>query len=272
MRRGAAGEGTMFFILSKIGWLLIQPLGLLAAALAVLFLLALRRKAGFSAVLAGVSLAGLLAASQTNAGRLLLQPLENRYARPASSPAPDDVAGIIVLGGGFDGFVTVARGGFELGDSGDRFVEAVRLARLYPQVPVVVSGGEAALIGHAEGDASIAPRFFEALGIDASRLILEDRSLNTYQNAVLTRAVLPNDAKGKWLLVTSAFHMPRSVGAFRKQGVPIIPWPVDYRTSGRETLSFGRNNPAAAMGEFSDALREWLGLLVYRMTGRIDGW
>lgn len=262
----------MFFILSKIGWLLIQPLGLLTIALAIIFLLALRRKAGLSSVLAGLSLLGLLVAAQTNAGRLLLQPLENRYARPETMPVPDKVAGIIVLGGGFDGFVTVARGGFELGDSGDRFVEAVRLARLYPQAPIIVSGGEAALIGHAEGDASIAPRFFAALGIDADRLILEGRSMNTYQNAVFTKAVLPAGAKGKWLLVTSAYHMPRSVGAFRKQGVPIIPWPADYRTSGRETLALGRNNPAAAMGELSDALREWLGILVYRATGRIGGY
>lgn len=262
----------MFFIISKIGWLLIQPLGLLAIALAILFFLALRRKATLSAALAGLSLLGLLAASQTNAGRLLLQPLENRYQRPETMPAPNEVAGIIVLGGGFDGFVTVARGGFELGDSGDRFVEAVRLAGLYPQAPVVVSGGEAALIGHAEGDASIAPRFFAALGVNADRLILEDRSMNTYQNAVYTKAVLPSEAKGMWLLVTSAYHMPRSVGAFRKQEVPIIPWPVDYRTSGKEVLALGRNNPAAAMGELSDALREWLGILVYRATGRIGGY
>jgi len=261
----------MFFFLSKVGWLLVQPLGLLALALAVLVLLALRRRATLSAVLSAVSLAGVLLASQTNAGRLLLQPLENRFARPQAMPAPQDVAGIIVLGGGFDGFVTVARGGFELGDSGDRFVEAVRLAGLYPQAPVVVSGGEAALIGAAEGDATIAPRFFAALGVEPDRLILEDRSMNTYQNAVFTKAVLPPDAQGRWLLVTSAYHMPRSVSAFRKQGVPVTPWPADYRTAGNETFSVGRNNPAAAMGEFSDALREWLGLVVYRLTGRIGG-
>jgi uncharacterized SAM-binding protein YcdF (DUF218 family) len=268
-----AGIALMFFTISKIGWLLIQPLGLLAIALALLLFLTWRRRMWLSVLVAALSLSGLLLASQTNLGRLLLQPLENRYARPGAMPASEEVAGIIVLGGGFDGFVTVARGGFELGSSGDRFVEAVRLAGLYPKVPVVVSGGEAALIGNAEGDASIAPRFFSALGVAPDRLILEDRSMNTYENAVFTEAILPAAAEGsKWLLVTSAYHMPRSVGAFRKQGVPIIPWPADYRTSGEETFRLGRNNPAAAMGEISDALREWLGLLVYRMTGRIGGY
>lgn len=261
----------MFYIISKVGWLVAQPLGLLTIALAVLLVLSVWRGALLSALISGLSLFSLLLAAQTNSGRLLLQPLENRYARPDTMPQPNEIAGVIVLGGGFDGFVTVARGGFELGDSGDRFVEAVRLARYYPRIPIVVSGGDAALIGNAEGDAAIAPRFFSALGVDTDRLILEDRSLNTYENAAFTKAILPNGTGATWLLVTSAYHMPRSVGAFRKQGVPIIPWPVDYRTAGEEKFSLGRNNPAAAMGELSDALREWLGLAVYRATGRIGG-
>lgn len=262
----------MFFTISKIGWLLVQPLGLLALALVLLLALSMRRRARLSALISALSLAGLLIAMQTNSGRLLLQPLENRFARPDNMPESADIAGIIVLGGGFDGFVTVARGGFELGDSGDRFVEAVRLARLYPQAPVIVSGGEAALIGNAEGDAAIAPRFFAALGIDTGRLILEGRSMNTYENAIFTKAVLPPGAEGKWFLVTSAYHMPRSVGVFRKQEVPVIPWPADYRTAGNETFALGRNNPAAALGEISDALHEWLGLAVYRVTGRSGGY
>lgn len=262
----------MFFLISKIGWLLVQPLGLLAIALALLIFLSLRRGARLSALISVLSLAGLLLASQTNCGRLLLQPLENRYARPDPMPEAAEVAGIIVLGGGFDGFVTVARGGFELGNSGDRFIEAVRLAGIYSRAPIVVSGGEAALIGSAEGDAAIAPRFFDALGVDTGRLILEDRSMNTYENAVFTKAALPAGATGKWFLVTSAYHMPRSVAAFRQQGMQVIPWPADYRTSGKETFALGRNNPAAAMSEFSDALREWLGLVVYRATGRIGGY
>lgn len=260
----------MFFVISKIGWLAIQPLGLIALCFLAVLPLTFMRRRWPAAVFAIAGLTVALIGSQTNVGRLLLQPLENRFPRPVGMPAPSDVAGIIVLGGGFDGHVTRLRGGFELGESGDRFVEAVLLARRYGDAPVVVSGGEASLIGTTEGDASIAERFFEAFGIGRDRLILERESLNTYENAALTKEVLPANAAGQWLLVTSAFHMPRAVGAFRKQGVDVLPWPVDYRTGGREPLKFGRDDPIQAFAELSMAMREWIGYRVYAGTGRIE--
>ncbi|MFZ2103556.1 MAG: YdcF family protein [Oricola sp.] len=259
----------MFFVVSKIGWLLIQPVGLLALCFALTAVLAWRRAAKAAAWFSMLGLVLLLGAGHTNLGRLILQPLENAYPRPAGAPPAQDVAGVIVLGGGFSGHVTRARGGFELGESGDRFVEALRLARLYPQARIVVSGGEASLVGDAEGDAAIAQRFFSAFGIEPERILLEDKSLNTFENATLTKAMLPADAKGRWLLVTSAFHMPRSVGAFEKQGVPTIPWPVDFRTTGRENFEIGRDDPASAFSEVSLGMREWVGLAVYSATGRI---
>lgn len=256
----------MFFYISKIAWLLIQPAGLLALCL-VAIVLVTRRRSRAGAVLSVLALLLLLSAGQTNLGRLALQPLENRFSRPATPPPAEAVAGIIVLGGGFDGHVTRTRGGFELGEAGDRFVEALRLARLYPDAPVVVTGGEASLIGRTEGDAPIATRFFSAFGIAPGRVVLESRSLNTYENATLTKPLLPA-SPGRWLLVTSAFHMPRAMGVFRKQDIPVIAWPVDYRTSGEETFRLGRDDPAEAFAELSLAMREWTGLVAYAATGR----
>ena len=112
-------------------------------------------------------------------------------------------------------------------------------------------------------------RFFTEFGIDENRLILENRSLNTHENAALTKTVIAGLPKGDWLLVTSAFHMPRSVGAFREQGIGVIPWPADYRTSGTDGFAIGRDDPMEAMSEVSLAIREWIGLAVYAATGRI---
>ena len=263
------GCAALFFAISKIGWLIVQPIGLVALCLFAAALLSLAGRR----VLAGmVALAGLmivLTGAQTNLGRLALQPLENRFARPVELPPASDVAGIIVLGGGFDGHVTLSRGGFELGESGDRFVEAVRLAVHYKDAPVVISGGDASLIGRTEGDAPVAVRLFAAFGIDESRLILESRSLNTHENALYSRQVLPTGRDGEWILVTSAFHMPRSVGVFAGQGVAVLPWPVDFRTGGAERLAIGRDDPVKAFAELSLAIREWMGLMVYRWTGRM---
>ena len=147
----------------------------------------------------------------------MLNPLEERFQRP---PLPDKVAGIIVLGGGFEGAINLARGGYDMNSGGDRFLEAAVLARRYPQAKIVVSGGTGTLVLDGEGDADTAPKLFEALGIPASRLILEKESRNTYENVENIRKLVTPGEDETWLLVTSAFHMPRSMGLFRKAAFP----------------------------------------------------
>ncbi|MCI5077008.1 YdcF family protein [Oricola sp.] len=262
---------SVFFIVSKVAWLVIQPVGLLTLGLLLILLAALFKAHRTVRRLVVLEVLFLLVATQTNAGRLLIQRLENAIPRPAEVPAVEEVAGIIVLGGGFNGFVTRGRGGYELNEAGDRFVEALRLAETLPEVPLVITGGDASLIGQGEGDTTVARRFYAAFGVDPQRLVLEDRSRNTYENAVFTKAAIADLPPGKWLLVTSAFHMPRSVGIFRKQAIDIIPWPADYRTAGDEGFEIGRNDPAEGLMELSLALREWIGIVVYSATGRAEG-
>lgn len=261
----------MFFLLSKIAWLVIQPIGLIVLFVAAILIASMAGWLRSVRILSFLLLTIIVTTTQTNLGRLLLQPLESRFDRPEDPTNIGQIAGIVVLGGGFNGRVTLERGGFELGEAGERFVEGLRLTRILPDAPLVVSGGEASLIGATEGDAPIAARFFAEFGVSADRIVLENRSLNTYQNAAFTKAAIAEKPAGKWLLVTSAFHMPRSVGAFRKQGVDVIPWPVDFRTSGRERFSVGRDDPLVALFEVSVALREWTGLVVYAATDRTTG-
>lgn len=261
---------TFFFILAKVGWLVAQPIGLLTLALLAIVVALFLKAYRLARWIALIGLLVLVAATHTNLGRLIIQPLENRFARPTDLPDGDTVAGIIVLGGGFNGFVTRARGGFELNDAGDRFVEALRLARALPDKPLVISGGPASLIGVAEGDAPVATRFYTEFGLDPERLVLEQRSRNTFENGLYTKEAISGFPAGRWLLVTSAFHMPRSAGVFRKQGIDVLPWPVDYRTAGDERFSFGRNDPAEAFLELSLALRERVGIAVYAVTGRSE--
>ncbi|TIT46564.1 MAG: YdcF family protein, partial [Mesorhizobium sp.] len=128
---------------------------------------------------------------------------EERFPKP---PLPEKVDGIVVLGGGFEGAINLVRGGHELNSSGDRMVETAILARRFPQAKVVVSGGNGSLFFDGEGDADTAPRLLEALGVPADRLILEDKSRNTYENAVFSRELVKPKPGETWLLVTSAFH------------------------------------------------------------------
>ncbi|TKB18524.1 MAG: YdcF family protein [Mesorhizobium sp.] len=255
----------MFFFLSKLFWFVARPLNLaifLLLAGLVAGMLGRRRLAASGSVLAFVILA---LSTWSSIGVMMLNPLEERFPRP---PLPAKVDGIVVLGGAMDGAVNIVRGGYELNASGDRLVEAAVLARRFPTAKVVVTGGPLEMIGEGEGDADAAPRLLTALGVGADRLILENKSRTTYENAVFTkRLVMPKPGE-TWLLVTSAFHMPRAKALFDKAGFPTIPWPVDYWTTGKERLY--RTSPGDNLEITTKAVREWVGLIAYWLAGRID--
>lgn len=258
----------MFFYLSKAFWFFIQPLNLtIILLLAGAALGAMRLKRTGRAV-SGAAVLLLVLCAWTSVGALMLNPLEERFARPAEMPARVD--GLVVLGGGFEGAINLVRGGYDLNSGGDRFVEAAILARRFPDARVLVSGGTGTLVLEGEGDADTAPRLLTALGVDRTRLILENRSRNTYENAQFSREMADPKPGETWLLVTSAFHMPRSVGLFRKAGFDVVPWPVDYRTSGEEGIGLFRDNPADSLQTATMAIREWIGLAAYRASSRID--
>jgi uncharacterized SAM-binding protein YcdF (DUF218 family) len=254
----------MFFYLSKFLWFFVQPLNLaifLLAAGLIATMFGWRRLATAGNVLALLILA---LSTMTSVGAMMLIPLEERFPRP---PLPEKVDGIVVLGGGLEGAINFARGGYELNGSGDRIVEAAVLARRFPEAKIVVTGGNIEILGEGEGDADTAPRLLTALGVTADRLILENKSRNTYENAVFTKEMVMPKPGQTWLLVTSAFHMPRATALFDKAGFPTVPWPVDYHTSGRETMF---QNPGAALEVTTIAVREWIGLVAYWLSGRID--
>ena len=148
----------MFFFLSKVFWFFVQPLNL-----AIILLVA--------GLVAGAVLAAFIMVLSvwTSFGAMIMTPLEERYQRPA---APQRVDGIVVLGGGMEGAINLARGGYELSTAGDRFVETAILARRYPDAKVVVSGGAGELILEGEGDAVTAQRLLTALGVAPERLVL----------------------------------------------------------------------------------------------------
>lgn len=258
----------MFYYASKIFWLFIQPINLIGILLfcSLCAQLFAWRRVAFASGLAALLV--LVVSAWTSLGALMLHPLEDRFVRP--EPAPQRVDGIILLGGGFQGSVNLARRGYELNDAGDRVVEAAVLARLYPDAKVVVSGGTGSLLFEGEADADSAPRLLSALGVAPERLVLEGRSRNTYENAVFSAEMLDPQPGQTWLLVTSAFHMPRSMALFRKAGFAVVPWPTDYKTSGTETPGLAQDNVHDSLKNITTGLREWIGLVAYWGSGRID--
>jgi uncharacterized SAM-binding protein YcdF (DUF218 family) len=258
----------VFYIASKLFWLVAQPINLAALLLLASPLLVAFRWRRTGLALGAAAFLVIALSAWTSLGALLLHPLEDRFARPAEPP--ENVDGIIVLGGGFEGGINLVRGGYELNSGGDRFVEAAILARHYPQARILISGGTGTLILQGEGDAETAPRLLEALGVPPERLILENRSRNTHENAVFSRELVDPAPGETWILVTSAFHMPRSVALFRRAAFDVVPWPTDYRTTGNERPGLAQDNPLDSLQNVTIAVREWIGLLAYRITGRTD--
>ena len=225
------------------------------------------RRRGWGLWLCGAGLTVLLVSAYTSLGLVLIAPLENRFTRPEVMPGK--VSTIVMLGGATDGRVSSARGISELNESGDRVIETLALALRYPAARVVLTGGSGSLGGEPESEASIAGRLLQAMGIAPERLVLEEASRNTAENAGLSRALI-GQVDGSVILVTSAFHMPRSVGLFRRVGLEVIAWPTDYRASGQEVFGPDFANPLNSLSVTSIANKEWIGLGVYHWTGRID--
>lgn len=257
----------MFPILTRVFWLLVQPVSLVALLMLLGLLLSFRKGRWWGRIVSLLGLGILCTMAFTTFGYLLITPLENRFVRPAE---PTHIDGIVVLGGGMDGEVDTVRHGWELNRSGDRMVEALRLAQTHPEAKVVIAAGPAALAMEQEPEAYAAQRLFLAFGIAADRLILDDKSRNTEENAQFAKALAGDQPGQTWLLVTSAFHMPRSVGLFRKAGFGVIPWPADYLASGAEGVRLKPDQSPENIAVSSIALREWTGLLGYWMTHKID--
>jgi uncharacterized SAM-binding protein YcdF (DUF218 family) len=256
----------MFLIVAKIFWTVAQPLSvsLLLVVLGLLLLSVRRRKTGMALALLGALVLGV--SSFTTLGALAIRPLEDRFER---ATLPDQVGAIIMLGGASNGPISAARQISEFNLAGDRFAETLRLALLYPDAKIVISGGMAVLMDGGEPEAETAQRFFLGMGIAQDRLVLESQARNTEENAEFSKALL-DGVEGPKLLVTSAFHMPRSMGLFRKAGIAVLPWPTDYRSTGRDGFGVDVTNPVDNLMTTTTALREWVGLVAYKWTGKID--
>jgi uncharacterized SAM-binding protein YcdF (DUF218 family) len=150
----------------------------------------------------------------------------------------------------------------------DRVIEAAALARQYPKARIIYSGGSANLIDSDAREADYAAAIFERLGVAKDRLTMERRSRNTKENAEFSKLLAAPKSGERWLLLTSAFHMPRSVGIFRKVGFAVEPYPVDWRTGEPGDLLTVSPYALDGLERTEVAVREYLGLAAYWIAGR----
>jgi uncharacterized SAM-binding protein YcdF (DUF218 family) len=259
---------TLFFFLSKTLGVLLIPSNFVIAIGALGLILIRSRYRTLGQKLLASCVAALLICGYLPIGNLLLVPLETRFSPwKAEDGAP---TGLIVLGGGIDPVLSAAHGTPAFDSAGARIVVAAALAHQYPRARVVYTGGSANLIRNEAREADAAAAVFESLGIARNRVQIERQSRNTQENVEFSKAIADPKPGERWLLVTSAFHMPRSIGLFRKAGFAVEPYPVDWRTFGWSDAFALQNDFLNGLSLTNLAVREWLGLIAYRLTGRID--
>ncbi len=244
----------MYFVVARGIWPFLEPSLLLIVATVLGVALGFTRFQRAGRFLTGLGGAALAVFALTPAAVVLIRPLEDRFPVPDldAIAAP---AGIIVLGGALDA-------------SGSRMTEALRLARRFPKARVLFAGGRGDLIGNGPPEGDIAREFLLSLGLPSDRLVVDRQSRNTAENATYARALNEAWNPGRWILVTSASHMPRAYGVFERVGFSLVAYPVDFTTAGdlsdwwTYTLS-----PVGSLQLLDRAVEEWIGMIVYRIRG-----
>ena len=254
----------MTFIFGKLLWALTQPGNLLLLVLLAGFLLLLGSRGRRGKILTGFATIGFLVFAVAPVGPAMLLVLEQRFSRPQL--LPDHVDGILVLGGAVDPALSLAHGETVFNSSVARVLAGIALARRHPEAKLALVGGEGAIfpVGFPEARATLS--FILEEGIAAPRIILEEQSRSTHENAVFAKQLIQPGPTEAWLLVTSAFHMPRAVASFRAVDWPVIPYPVDFKVD-PGTMFRASLNLTEGLGTATTAGKEWAGLLGYRLRG-----
>jgi uncharacterized SAM-binding protein YcdF (DUF218 family) len=172
---------------------------------------------------------------------------------------------IIMLGGGINAYAPDLTGTGTPGRSTlERMVTAARLHRLV-KAPIIISGGS--VHGDNPSVARLTRRFLVDLGIPDDQIILEDQSRDTYENALFSKQLCMKSGFSEPLLVTSAYHMQRSMLSFERVGLKVTPFPCGQTTwPGQPRYWYSFLPSSGALAATSAALHEWIGLLFYRLA------
>jgi uncharacterized SAM-binding protein YcdF (DUF218 family) len=261
---------VLFWLKKFVGfWLMPLPFCLGAMVLgAVLLLLTSRRTLGRVLLSGGLLL--LLLFSNHFVSRLLIRPIETRFAPipdlTAGAPLPPRLAGcthVVVLGAGNGYDVGVAANSLLSGAAIARITEAVRLLRVLPQASLIVSGPG---VGDRESHASLLARTAVSLGIPRERITLIDSARDTEEESEAVQRIVGG---GRVALITSAWHMPRSVALFRHLGLDVVPCPTDFRSHAEDTFHFDDLFwELGALEASTLAVRERIGTLWITLRGR----
>jgi len=260
---------NIFFILSKLIWPLIMPENLIVLALIITSILLILKKDKLAKKWLLSTSSIVLIITVLPIGAWLTYPLETHF--PTKPILPKQVDGIILLGGSFIPSTSQAWDKVQTNDYSDRIYNFLALMQQYPKAKAIFTGGQASINGQYPSEAYFAKQLFDSLGIESNRIIYDDKARNTYENIINTKKLAQAKPKENWVVVTTAYHLPRTIGLFCQQNWPVIPYPADFHTNPNElfsaTFDFSGN-----LQQLNEAIHEWVGLMAYYLTGKTPQW
>lgn len=254
------------FIASKLLSFATQPLAwVMIFLLGGLLCMSVHRRGGVG--LCWTALCVLLLTGWTLPADTLLRQLEDQHPPPVAGSDLQKYTGLVVLGGALEpGYVWLTHDQIALNDAAERMIVPIALMQRYPHLRVLFTGGEGEMVSTGPKEAARAKVFFDNMGILPQRVLYESVSRNTHENAVFSAAVPGVNPADSWLLLTSAYHMPRALATFRKAGWNVTPYPVDYQTG--TSTSWTNYSLTRNPKKWHLALHEMAGLIAYRLIGR----
>jgi uncharacterized SAM-binding protein YcdF (DUF218 family) len=210
----------------------------------------------------GILLFGLLPV-----GPMMVAWLERQYPPIAKEDLPGRVDGIIVLGGMFESYLSQEHGHISLNDHADRVVCFADMAKRYPRARKIFSGGSGDYLHPDTREASDAKEFMALMGLDRG-ILYEEQSRNTYENVLYSKELAKPQEGENWIVITSGYHLPRTMGIFAHFNWPVIPYACDQKTDGTYDPTERLLNVAYNFTLLNLATREILGSIMYRITGK----
>lgn len=261
----------MFLFLSKLLPLFFYPLGVVCWLL-VMALILWWRKSRFVPIPVITALLVLLLSSNIWVANSLVQSLEWQQIPQGALPTAD---AIVVLGGATRSKFP-PRPSVDLSEAGDRILYGAQLYREGKAPLIIASGGRIDWRGSGAAESADMAEILKTLGVPDSAILQDPTSLNTYQNAVNVQQILKQQGIRRILLVTSAMHMPRSLAIFQRLGIDAIAAPTDFLVTQQELAEPNSSilasllnivPDAERLGMTTRALKEYLGMVIYRLRG-----
>jgi len=264
---------TIFFILSRVVQFCIEPLNWLIIFLILSLLFLGLKKPHLCKRFLVLAILDLLIVGWLPTSEVFLRPLEDTVSKiDIVKLTADEVGGIIILGGAIEGGeIAIDRGEISIYSSAERVTKAFELIRKHPDLPFIFSGFSGRITPSGLSEADAFKQLIQEQGLAARSGHYENQSRNTYENVLFMKPMIAEIEQGKtekpWLLITSASHMYRSVKIFQKQGLDIIPVPVDYQTA--NSLQWTAFDLVGGAQNWNKLTHEIIGLFAYWITGKI---